>query len=347
MKNACQDTLFYFCLTIMLFGSISTQARLREYCTRNQKIEYSKYKSYLDTQKPYAREITNNLISKFEENGADVVLLANVGLNVSDKKFSHPNSFFDTNSHKYMHTGLAYKDPNDGQWKIYHLLNEYDSCRNETTKSYVSNDKLRTFFTHPHYKMDILMSIPSKDLQKKILNIIKSENSLHNPNYSAIANPESLKKQNSNQFILNILATAQSDSKECQEAFNNNKNKIHNSPYPDILKAQLCYKAKSFEPSIIIPNLHEPMGITLAKEFGLFPKISLDDHSYQSQISHQFPFVSAASLFSYLKKTDPQSSQPQEVCPSSACNLTKDDILERYITKSNQGMDQDSNAQTK
>ena len=60
------------------------------------------------------------------------------------------------------------------------------------------------------YKLQAGVIIPSEELQTRLVNIINSQtyNALHNPRYSAIANPFNNEAQNCTEFVLNVVQSA-------------------------------------------------------------------------------------------------------------------------------------------
>jgi len=285
-------------------------------CKSGQIEEMNNKSNLLKSQSPFADEITKSMEAEFEKSNAEVVLLGNVGQDVSNNKFKVPSQFFDKKSHKYMHTGLAYKDKITDTWKVIHLLNGFDKCGEITNKSTISNGKLRTFFSS-NYKMDILYSIPPIEFQKKLKDAISNAETLHQSDYSAIANPSSDKKQNSNQFILNIIATAQKGNEPCNsEIFKveTSGQFKHKSPNErSRMEAKICAETLGLEPSIVIAPRYQSLALSLAPR--LQKNVTISDHSYRSQISNNFPFVSAATVFEYLKKTVPGTSEFKQICP--------------------------------
>lgn len=343
-----------FFLVIIIFTGIncfanSVPKEIPSTCSTKERENYSAKINFLESQKSIADEMTDKMIQQFNKANANVVLLGNVGKDVSEQAFKNPEHFYDNtnHSHKYMHTGLAYKDPVTSEWKVIHLLNEYGPCGKITNKSYISNGKLRNFYTNPHFKMDILYKIPSKALQDKILQTIVDSPNLHNPNYNGIANPQAIGKerinrQNSNQFILNILATAKKDSPDCQSAIRMHEMKEDFKKIGfmqrDMYQAQICANALGYRPSLVVAS--KLQSFEAAIDPGIVPEITTSDHSLKSKFNSEYPFASAASIFSFLDKIDTTASdykkaveKPTELCPKIGCDRTRHEIYLDYLTK--------------
>lgn len=313
------------------YGKVSSHNAIKK-CSPKEQENLQMKTNFYASQSAIADEMTTKLETEFKKSSANVVLIGNVGKDVSDRNIVTPSRRENKNfTNKYMHGGLAYKDPKTKEWKIIHLLNEYDNCANTTNKSIISNDKLRTFFTRPHYMMDIQMQVPSEELQNKLLKIIlHSPEVLHESQYSAIANPASLEYQNSNQFILNLISTAQKDTPNCKKAISAaiQKGEI-NIKDSARQKAQLCAFANGFQPAIMNAETLESVGVM----FGARPEVSIDDHNYKSKFSSNYQWVSYPSLSDYLKASDPNSSPIKEICPNFGCNRTKHELYVKYLTQ--------------
>lgn len=308
----------------------------KKICSQKERDNLQTKKNFLESQNPIADEMTRKLEREFEKSSAQVVLLGNVGKDISDRDIetpSHINMENNPSPNKYMHGGLAYRIPGTKEWKIIHLLNVYDNCGNMTGKSTISNNNLRTFFARPHYKMDVQMQIPSEQLQKNILKtIMNSPEVLHESQYSAISNPKSIEYQNSNQFILELIATAQKESPKCQKAISaarqNGEIDVKNKTRQE---AQLCAFAKGFIPASMNAKTYETVGVLL----GFEPEISVNDHSLGSRATSKYDWVSYPSISDYLANTDPLSSPKKEICPKIGCDRTKHELYVNFITQQN------------
>lgn len=341
-----------FLLILLILGFTMTPneglSSSKKYCSQKELDNLQTKENFLESQNAIADEMTAKLEREFEKNDAQVVLLGNVGKDVSDRDIETPSNTDSQNNrypNKYMHGGLAYKVPGTQEWKIIHLLNVYDNCGNMTAKSIISKEKLRTFFAYPNYKMDMEIQMPSKQLQKNLLKIImNSPETLHESQYSAISNPKSIKYQNSNQFILELIATAQKESSICQKAIDTARLRGEvDARNQARQEAQLCAFAKGFIPASMNAKTYETIGVSL----GLKPEISVNDHSLSSRIRSKYDWVSYPSLSDYLKKSDPWSSPKKEICPRIGCDRSKHELYVNYINqKSNEIFQTEEDHQT-
>lgn len=115
---------------------------------------------------------------------------------------------------QYSHVGIILKnhrnsEPDKGYWTIMHLLYK---C--EDNRSFVFEEGIGAFFMDDmkDYKAEIL--VPSQDIQDKIEDLLLKKKHVYrwlNPRYNAAATPDDLSEQNSNQWVLEVLAAVQSN----------------------------------------------------------------------------------------------------------------------------------------
>lgn len=277
---------------------------------------------------PLVSQMAFRLFQFLEEKQAQVALVARAGGSSGDRVFRaprhHPSSFTGE-GHKYSHIGIAHRSPT-GKWSFTHLLNERaEDCSGPSNKSNIYDQSLADFFRDDPWMMDIMISIPSSELAAKIVDVVEDQSfaniglakALHYPVYSNIANPfntRSNKRQNSNQWALTIVAAAQSGLTSLSEV-------------------QGFYAKNGFTPSQVrVTGLESTFG----KWFGMIPKNAyLDDHSSSEQASGWYNFVSAASLFAYLDKTDTPLLSQIEICPilnnQERCNIEVSELKKFVI----------------
>ncbi len=141
------------------------------------------------------------LYQYLNENVDQVAIVARAGGDVSKENFRYPSQL------KYTHAGIAWKN-SKGHWYFKHVLN---TCAGPTSDIY--DQSLAQFFNDSPYFYDFIVGSPSKELQDKMIQVLEDEKlvqKIHNPDYSNIANPFNRVYQNSNGWVLNALAAAQS-----------------------------------------------------------------------------------------------------------------------------------------
>ena len=238
----------------------------------------------LKKHEQHTRDMGLELLSYLNKNAHRAAIVARAGGDISDETFRNPPL------QKYTHAGIVWKGSDDARWKFMHVLN---ICAGETSEIFIQS--LVQFFNDDPYYYDFYVGVPSKEFQEKIADVLESNvaRKLHNSQYSNIANPFNTVFQNSNTWVLNILASAQSG-----------KNTING--------VQDHYVENSYSPSQVEIGFFRGIGASFV------PNVSLSDHP--SGNGGWFDFVSAASLFKYLEQTDYQAVS-EEVCLYKGCNL--------------------------
>jgi len=124
--------------------------------------------------------------------GQDVVLIARMGQNLSQFGL------------KYSHLGFAVKGLRRGEWAVMHLLNAEDG-----TKSGIFQEGMVNFYSDQPFRFEAaLISLPA-ETQSRLRDVLLHQGKLlHCPQYSLTAYPWALEVQNSNQWVLEVLACA-------------------------------------------------------------------------------------------------------------------------------------------
>ncbi len=225
-----------------------------------------------------------------------VAIVSRAGGDQSKRTFKNPPK------QKYSHAGIAWKDSH-GFWYFKHVLS---TCGQNPGNPEFGNSKLllehplmQFFNDNPHF-YDIHIGSPSEDLQDKIVRVLEDENwlrSLYNPFYNIIGYPFKTVSQNSNGWVLAIIAAAQSGHRDLASVINHYRNQFNPS--------QVC--------TLLSKTVDFAKGNISTKEH---PKRGLFGSGWGPGC---YDFVSAASLYNYLGVT------PEEICHPEGCNtpLTK------------------------
>ncbi len=140
-----------------------------------------------------ALELAHSTRDALEAGGARVALVARVGRDLSRHGL------------RYSHVAFALRDHPKGRWLLTHLLNH---CG--TAGSSLYDEGLGNFFMDDVHEHEALIVVPSPALQQRLAAVLRSTlpRDLHTPSYSLIAHPFSSRHQNSNQWLLEVLAAA-------------------------------------------------------------------------------------------------------------------------------------------
>ncbi len=123
---------------------------------------------------------------------SDVVLLARMGQNLSQFGLT------------YSHLGYAVRDLRRGEWGIVHLLNAHDADR-----SGIYQEGLVNFYSDNPYRFEAAALTLPPAVQERLKGLLKTHSkTLHCETYSLTSHPWSLSTQNSNQWVLEVLACA-------------------------------------------------------------------------------------------------------------------------------------------
>lgn len=109
---------------------------------------------------------------------------------------------------KYSHVGFVFRNGPSQPWRVVHLLN---TCG--TGNSDLWYEGLANFFLDDMFSYDALVLVPPPAVADRLLarfNAPSELRTLHNPAYSLVAYPFSLKYENSNTWILETTAAAES-----------------------------------------------------------------------------------------------------------------------------------------
>jgi hypothetical protein len=122
----------------------------------------------------------------------EVVLIARMGQNLAQFGL------------KYSHLGFAVRGLRRGDWAVEHLLNAEDG-----TRSGIYQEGMVNFYSDQPYRFEAAMLTLPLDIQARLREVLTTYGkALHNPSYSLTAYPWSTDVQNSNQWVLEVLATA-------------------------------------------------------------------------------------------------------------------------------------------
>ena len=233
-----------------------------------------------------AHDMALGLLDFLEANARMVALVSRAGSDLSEYRFGDPKR------QKYTHAGFAWKSSRDGRWRFKHALNV---CAGPSSQLFVQS-LVQFFDDDPHF-YDLRIAIPSLALQERIVKVLEDEAAsrrLHIPEYSSIANPFRTQYQNSNGWVLAVIASAQSGRRVYQEV-------------------QDHYRNAGYVPSRVRLGLLKKLGT------GFIANATTHDHPPRL-FGGWFRFVSAASLERYLADTDRLLGRT-EICHPRGCNI--------------------------
>ena len=201
-----------------------------------------------------------------EESEAEIAFVARAGQDLSGYGLH------------YSHAALAVRDHPAGPWTVVHLLNE---CGRGDSGLYAEG--LVNFFIPGDHAA--LLVVPDPATQKALLEALgrRWEITLHEPRYNVVAHPYSVRDQNSNQWLLELLAL----SLDARPG---------SSIRPTRTRAQAALARTHFQPDRIrIPRSQRIFG-------GLFQaNLNFRSQPLSNRLASRYDVISVRSLVRYLE----------------------------------------------
>ena len=178
----------------------------------------------------------------------------------------------------YSHVAFVVKNypGKPGKWTVVHLLNE---CGTEYSSIY--SQGLMNFFLDDLFTLEYQITLLDSATQEQLYQALqpKKLHRLHNKRYNMIAYPFSDKYQNSNQWVLEVIASVLNTKSPVTRG--NEQRYLHKTGY---------------KPSVIKIDALSKMGATLFNTH-----VQFDDHPQQEKRLGHYSTVSVDSVVAYLK----------------------------------------------
>ncbi|MEG0184630.1 MAG: DUF2145 domain-containing protein [Stenotrophomonas sp.] len=180
------------------------------------------------------------------------------------------------------HSHLAFLvREDDGRWRAMHLLNR---CKTDSSQLY--REGLGNFVGESGSHTDLRIGVPPPALRAALKAMLAAPaiqpKALHETNYNVVAYPFSTDFQNSNQWVLEVLAAAMAQAEGG----------------PVIVKreqAQQWLRAQKFQPSVLHIGLGKRVGARL-----FVANATTTDHPASERISGNYSVVTVESVFDFL-----------------------------------------------
>jgi len=200
-----------------------------------------------------------------QRDGTQVVVLARAGQDLT------------AHGLRYSHLGWAYRLP-DGTWRVLHKLND---CG--TAKSAIFDEGLTNFFSDDPVKLEGGLWRLKPEVQAKLKKILlgRKAEDFHQPAYSMVAYPFSEKYQNSNGWVLEVLAFSLAPEYEAD----NRKT------------AQAWLEKEGYQPSTLELGTMTGLGARISKA-----NIAFDDHPEELRWNGKIQTVTVKSVIDWLEK---------------------------------------------
>lgn len=215
-----------------------------------------------------ALELANKTRQQLDSSSAQVALIARVGQDLSKYGL------------RYSHIGYVWRDHPKGRWLVVHELNQ---CG--TAQSALFNEGLGNFFMDDMFAYETMILIPQTSTQEKLAQLLASHTplDLHEDRYNMVSYAYSTLYQNSNQWLLEVLAAAYSG-----ERIGNRE------------QAQAWLKLAGYAPiTIDVPALTRLGGRMFSAN------IAFDDHPFERRMAGQIDTVTVDSVARFLERREP------------------------------------------
>jgi hypothetical protein len=209
-------------------------------------------------------DLAQRSMQALEASGAQVAIIARVGQDLSRYGL------------RYSHAGLAWRDHPGGRWIVVHLLNE---CG--TAQSSLYNDGLGNFFLTDLYQYSAEILYPSPAVQQQLAQALASRKPLrlHTPSYNMLAYAFSTRYQNSNQWVLEMLAAAAAPGEvETRE------------------DAQRWLRRAGFAPGTVHIDAATRLGARMFRA-----NVAFDDHPFGQRMAGQIDTITVDAIERFLR----------------------------------------------
>jgi len=199
----------------------------------------------------------------------DVVIIARGGQDLSRYGLRHS------------HLAFAVRE-DDGNWRTVHLLNH---CKSSESTLY--REGLSNFIGETGTHTDLRVGVPTPAVRAALKAMLTppaiQAKALHEPRYSVVAYPFSDEYQNSNQWVLEVLAAAIAQSRDGTLLVRR-------------AQVQTWLKEQMYQPS----SLHIGVGKRLGARF-FSANAATTDHPAGERVSGNYSVVTVESVFDFLQ----------------------------------------------
>jgi len=213
-----------------------------------------------------AMTLAEHTAQRLDASGAQVVLLARVGQDLSEY------------GQRYSHFGLAYRDAPGSPWRVAHKLNQ---CG--TAQASVYRQGLGEFFLDDLFDYEAGVVVPTPELQAALLPALRDNRRLarlHTPAYNMVAYPWAQTYQQSNQWALETLAMTQDPA-------------IANRG-----QAQAWLRGHGYEPTTLHLSAFKRLGARMTAA-----NVAFDDHPNAKRFTDRIETVTVDSVFRWMNRS--------------------------------------------
>lgn len=216
-------------------------------------------------------DLAQRTVQALEASGAKVALVSRAGQDLSRYRL------------RYSHMGVAVRDHPAGRWTVVHELND---CN--TADSGLYHEGMGNFFLTDLYRHETQIVIPGPAMQARLASLFATRTPLrlHEPHYNMLAYVYSTQYQNSNQWVLEILAAATAPAGQVETR----------------AEAQAWLRAIRYQPLTVEIPAAVRLGARMFRA-----NVAFDDHPFERRMAGQIDTVTTDSVVRFVRMTDPDA----------------------------------------
>lgn len=181
------------------------------------------------------------------------------------------------------HSHLAFLlREDDGRWRAVHLLNR---CKTDRSKLY--REGLANFIGESGGHTDLRIGVPDSALRARLKTLLQppaqEAKALHEPRYNVVAYPFRTDFQNSNGWVLEVLAAAMAGTGDAAAVM-------------DRAQVQQWLRSNDYLPSVLHIGLGKRVGARL-----FVANATTTDHPAGERVSGNYSVVTVESVFDFLR----------------------------------------------
>jgi len=212
-------------------------------------------------------ELAQQTVAALDASGAQIVLLARVGQDLSEYGLH------------YSHLGFAYRHPDGDTGHVWRVVHKLNACG--TAEASIYRQGLAEFFLGA-WQYEAAWVVPGEAVQAQLLARVRDRQQLvhlHSKPYSVVSYAWSQRYQQSNQWALETLAAALDSSIETRA------------------QAQDWLREHDFQPSTLHISTLTRLGGRLTAA-----NVAFDDHPPKKRFSSRIDTVTVDSVFSWMTR---------------------------------------------
>lgn len=223
------------------------------------------------TEVVQSMELARKTVAALDASGAEVALLARSGQDLNRYGL------------RWSHMGIAVRDHPAGRWTVVHELN---ACG--TASSDLYDEGVGNFFLTDLHRYDAAILVPGAQLQASLKRVLatRTPRRLHEPRYNMLSYVFSTRYQNSNQWLLEVLAAGMAPPGQVETR----------------AEAQAWLKQQPYRPGTVEVPAAVRLGARMTRA-----NVAFDDHPFDRRMAGHIDTVTADALLRFVQERDPEA----------------------------------------